>query len=191
MKTGIKATAAVLALALFLGAGAPHVRAQQGGDGPRRNPEAALEALEALLIVSLKRDLQLDTAAAVDLATRVRHLLQARQQFVQRQSRLRKELREAVDTANPDGARIDGLIQSIFQARAQFAAEQQQLFNELASGMEPLQRGRLFASLERFDERVRKHLRRFDERGGRRRDRDRTAEGAAAGEDASEEDEDL
>jgi len=128
----------------------------------------AEDTIEALLIVAFKKDLGLETAEAVDLASRTKVLLEARRDFARQQSRIRRDLMDAVDSANPQKDKIDSLINEAFQARATFSASQQKAFFDLTQGMTPAQRGKLFVSIERFEERVRSHLRRFQEGGGRR-----------------------
>ena len=54
------------------------------------------------------------------------------------------------------------------ELRSAFATAQQKSFFELSEGMTPAQRGKLFVSMERFEEKVRNHLRRFQEGGSRR-----------------------
>jgi hypothetical protein len=175
---GLGAAVALLFAALVQPAGA------QPNDGSRAEPRAAEETLEALLIVSLKRDLDLDSAAAVELAAKVRPLLEARRSFARQQARLRRELADAVRSPAPDPAHIERLIASVFELRASFVAGQQKGFTEIGAGLDAVHRGRLLVALEQFEDRVRRHLRRFQDAGGRRR-------GRAAGREEEAEDGDL
>jgi hypothetical protein len=170
----------VAALGAALLAGAAEAQPPGGG----RGAGAAEDAMEALLIVALKKDMGLETAAAADLAERARKLLVARQDFMREQHRLRRELDEVLDEAAAgDAAQVEALMAQLFEARGRFAAEQKRHFDELSRGMGPLERGRLFVSLERFEERLRRHLRRIEDRGGRRgeADADRPRRGARRG----------
>jgi heavy-metal resistance protein len=182
MKSGIKSVGAIVGLALVLGAVPPRAGAQQAGGGAPLDAKGAEETLEALLIVSLKRDMGLETAQAVELADKVKPLLEARREFAKQQARLRRELSDALKSPVPDKDHIDRLIASVFELRASFAASQQKTFTELSANMDTIQRGKLFVAMEMFEERVRRHLRRLQE-GGPRRNRGAAARDAQNGDD--------
>ena len=157
---------AIIAMALLA---TPGARAQdsdsKSGGSSSGKPE---DTIEALLIVTFKRDLNLDTAEAVDLASRAKVLLEARRDFGKQQARIRRDLSDAVESGSAQNEKVDSLINEAFELRSAFAKAQQKSFFELSEGMPPSQRGKLFVSLERFEEKVRSHLRRFQEGGGRR-----------------------
>ena len=164
---------AALAALVFGLVGAPVSAQPRGGQG--QEPRAAEETLEALLIVSLKRDLDLDAGQAVEMAAKVKPMLEARRDFAKQQARLRHELADALRSPSPDKAHIDWLIASVFELRSSFVTSQQKSFDELSANMDPVQRGQLFVSLETFEERVRKHLRRLQD-GPPRKNRERAAQ---------------
>lgn len=168
MKVSLKGMVSVLgAAAVSLCLAAPGSAEPDSGKG--KEGKGGEETLEALLIVSLKRDLEMDTTQAVELAARVKPMLEARRDFAKQQARLRREMTENLESDAPDKAAIDRQIRQVFELRSALIKTQEQAFTELGAGMDPIERGRLFVSLERFEERVRRQLRRFQDGGKMRR----------------------
>ncbi len=123
--------------------------------------DSAREALEALLIVTIKRELGMGTVEAVELAERSKGILEIRRARQKEVRKLQKSLRELAESPETSAEAVDDAISDYFDLRKGLLDEEQKMFAEAAKDLEPAQRVKLFIALDRFEGKVRRHLEKF------------------------------
>ena len=149
--------AAAGALPAALAAGGPASGRPAPGDAP--NGDEMRAAVEQVLIVRLKRVLQMTPAQEGRVIPKVHRMLDERREFAARRRIAVSHLRATMIDETSDGAEIDKALADLLGLEEAHRARERRLKEEIGADLTPRQRARMYFFEDRFRRVMQQRLR--------------------------------